>query len=147
MPLVSVSENLSRTRSAITDFQAEIDDLNKRAREVKDEVLRLEGCKLLLETYEQAGIEDIIPQHEQFDYFRDLTNNFTLKKDPRPPLRITGEIRHNEEHEDHHNEEHEDHHNEDQKDQHNHHHYHQESEHKVPEGCPKEMIHHLISNM
>lgn len=94
MPLVRVSENLSKTLDAITNFEMEIEDLNKRVREIKDEILRLEGCKLLLETYEQAGIEDIVPQDEQFEYFKVITKDFTLKKDPRPLLgrRRTREI-------------------------------------------------------
>ena len=83
MPVLQVSETLSQTIGAIQNFTTEIEDLNKKIRELKDEILRLEGCKILLESYERVGIEDIIPQEEQFEYFKKLTNNFTLKKDPR----------------------------------------------------------------
>jgi hypothetical protein len=65
MPSVFVLENIQRIEDAIKNFREEISNLNERKKELTTEITRLEGCLLTFRGFNQAGIEEIIPEHEK----------------------------------------------------------------------------------
>ena len=58
MTVIRVSDTINKTKDAIAKFEQEI-------RVAKEEILRLEGCLLLLESYQNIGVEDIVPNHRE----------------------------------------------------------------------------------
>ena len=59
MSTISVRENLERIRNAEDRFKKELEEIEKRGVEIKEELLRLEGCWITFKGFQEAGLETI----------------------------------------------------------------------------------------
>ena len=64
MPTISVQENLDRIELGLENFKKELESIENRRKEIKDEMLRLEGCLITFSGFKHAGIESIRPDNE-----------------------------------------------------------------------------------
>ena len=64
MPAISVQENLDRIELGLENFKKELECIEIRKKEIKDEMLRLEGCLITFSGFKGAGIESIGPDNE-----------------------------------------------------------------------------------